>query len=86
MFVLPVVTHYIFSLTINCGNVFLRKQMLLKLKARQFLYQTILTIKITDIFYSYRKGTNPNMSLLEAHAAAGSFRLLLKGIFNPYVL
>ena len=33
---------------------------------------------------TYRKVTSSNTSHLEAHA--GFFRLLMKGIFNPYVL
>ena len=32
----------------------------------------------------YRKVASSNMSRLEAHA--GFFRLLMKGIFDPYVL
>ena len=32
----------------------------------------------------YRKVTSSNTSCLEAHA--GLFRLLMKGIFDPYVL
>ena len=32
----------------------------------------------------YYKVTSPNASCLEAHA--GLFRLLIKGIFDPYVL
>ena len=35
-------------------------------------------------FYRYRKVASSNMSRLEAHA--GFFRLLMKGIFDPYVL
>ena len=33
---------------------------------------------------TYRKVASSNMSRLEAHA--GFFRLLMKGIFDPYVL
>ena len=33
---------------------------------------------------AYRKVASSNTSRLEAHA--GFFRLLMKGIFNPYVL
>ena len=33
---------------------------------------------------AYRKVASSNMSRLEAHA--GFFRLLMKGIFDPYVL
>ena len=36
------------------------------------------------IGYKYRKVASSNMSRLEAHA--GFFRLLMKGIFDPYVL
>jgi hypothetical protein len=35
-------------------------------------------------FTSYRKIASSNMSSLEAHI--GFFRLLMKGIFGPYVL
>jgi hypothetical protein len=35
-------------------------------------------------FYNYCKVVSPNTSHLEAHA--GFFRLLVKGIFNPYEL
>ena len=35
-------------------------------------------------FSTYRKVASSNTSRLEAHA--GFFRLLMKGIFNPYVL
>ena len=34
-------------------------------------------------FFVYRKVASSNMSCLEAHA--GFFRLLMKGIFDPYV-
>ena len=34
--------------------------------------------------FIYRKVASSNMSRLEAHA--GFFRLLMKGIFDPYVL
>ena len=34
--------------------------------------------------YEYRKVASSNTSHLEAHA--GVFRLLMKGIFDPYVL
>ena len=36
------------------------------------------------MFLDYRKVASSNMSCLEAHA--GFFRLLMKWIFDPYVL
>ena len=36
------------------------------------------------LFLKYRKVASSNTSCLEAHA--GFFRLLMKGIFEPYVL
>ena len=36
------------------------------------------------VCYTHRKFASSNTSRLEAHA--GFFRLLMKGIFNPYVL
>ena len=40
--------------------------------------------EIVDISLEYRKFASSNTSRLEAHA--GFFRLLMKGIFGPYVL
>ena len=40
--------------------------------------------KIVKLFLEYHKVLSSNTSCLEAHA--GFFRLLMKGIFNPYVL
>ena len=40
--------------------------------------------KCDVIYLSYRKVASSNTSCLEAHA--GFFRLLVKGIFDPYVL
>ena len=42
------------------------------------------TSKIFGQESTYRKATSSNMSHFEAHA--GFFRLLKKGIFDPYVL
>ena len=44
----------------------------------------LLTLKITCSRRIYCKVASSNMSRLEAHA--GFFRLLMKGIFNPYFL
>ena len=38
----------------------------------------------STIYYGYRRVASSNSSCLEAHA--GFFRLLMKGIFDPYVL
>ena len=40
--------------------------------------------KLGIIFFFYRKVASSNTSHLEAHA--GLFRLLMKGIFDPYVV
>ena len=51
----------------------------------QFLEKTDLFLKKQIYFSSnYRKVASSNTSRLEAHA--GFFRLLMKGIFDPYVL
>ena len=42
------------------------------------------TLVYTITLSIYRKVVSSNMSRLEAHA--GFFRLLMKGIFDPYVL
>ena len=42
------------------------------------------TVKISSIFVAFLENMNFNTSHLEAHT--GFFRLLIKGIFNPYVL
>ena len=49
------------------------------------LLQSISHIKVfNSSFFIYCKVTSSNTSCLEAHA--GFFRLLMKGIFDPYVL
>ena len=58
------------------------------------LVNSLILIKLTTkyfhlctnaiINFKYRKVASSNMSRLEAHA--GFFRLLMKGIFDPYVL
>ena len=42
------------------------------------------TLGVQGIILIYRKITSSNTSHLEAHS--GFFRLLMKGIFDPYVL
>ena len=44
----------------------------------------VFHIILVAIFFNYRKVASSNTSRLEAHA--GFFRLLMKGIFDPYVL
>ena len=48
-----------------------------------YLYQSNVGTKLCTNF-KYRNVASSNTSLLEAHA--GFFRLLMKGIFDPYVL
>ena len=49
---------------------------------QKYVQRVVPTISAED--KTYRKVANSNMSRLEAHA--GFFRLLMKGIFDPYVL
>ena len=53
----------------------------------QFKYQVLQltrSLGYLRIPFSYRKIASSDTSCLEAHA--GFFRLLMKGIFDPYVL
>ena len=49
-----------------------------------FLYANLKEKKILTMLAIYRKVASSNMSRLEAHK--GFFRLLMKGILDPYVL
>ena len=50
----------------------------------QFIYWSKEITNNIQLNSTYRKVTISNTSRLEAHA--GFFRLLMKGIFDPYVL
>jgi hypothetical protein len=56
----------------------------MNLRVEILQYGKKLFVWLNFNFYIYRKVASFNMSRLEAHA--GFFRLLMKGIFDPYVL
>ena len=55
-------------------------------KVWQIRIYDFLALFMTISSSMYRTVVSSITSRLEAHAGAGFFKLLMKGIFNPYVL
>ena len=71
---------------VNVQELFLNLDLPFSDKLAYFIKRKILAKTFTNSLTKiiYRKVTSSNTSRLEAHA--GFFRLLMKGIFDPYVL
>ena len=66
---------------VSIQKIFFGKKKRKKMQFRTILFPCILYVTEKR---TYRKVASSNTSHLEAHA--GFFRLLMKGIFDPYVL